>query len=44
VNAKQKKALVRFVVAGVIALILHKAEDVINDKTDEYFGADEKSN
>lgn len=43
-NAKQKKALVRFVIAGIAALLIHKVEDVVNDKADEYFGADEQSN
>jgi hypothetical protein len=37
VNNKQKKALVRFVLAGIAALALHKVEEVINDKTDECF-------
>lgn len=40
-TAKQKKAIVRFLIAGAIALILNKAEDTINEKTDEYFGSDE---
>lgn len=37
VNNKQKKALIRFVLAGIVGLVIHKAEEVINDKTDERF-------
>jgi hypothetical protein len=37
VNNKQKKALIRFVLAGAAALLLHKVEEVINEKTDECF-------
>ena len=36
-NNKQKKALVRFFLAGAAALLLHKVEEVINDKTDERY-------
>lgn len=34
---KQKKALVRFILAGAAALILHKIEEIVNDKTEERF-------
>jgi hypothetical protein len=38
---QQKKDAVRFVVAGLIAVILKKAEKAINAKADEHFGPDE---
>lgn len=44
VNAAQKKALVRFVVAGAFALLLSKVETLINDKADDYFGPDAEQN
>lgn len=40
-NSKQKKAIVRFLAAGVVALLIHKAEDVINKKADEIFPDEE---
>lgn len=43
-NAAQKKALVRFVVAGAFALLLSKVETLINDKADDYFGPDAEQN
>lgn len=36
-NNSQKKALIRFVIAGAAALILHKVESFVNDKADEHF-------
>lgn len=36
-NNKQKKALVRFILAGAAALLLHKVEEIVNEKTDERF-------
>lgn len=37
----QKRALIRFAVAGAIALILHKVEDIVNNKADDYFPDEE---
>jgi hypothetical protein len=37
VKNKQKKALVRFLVAGAVGLIIHKFEEIINEKTDERY-------
>jgi hypothetical protein len=37
VKNTQKKALIRFVLAGLVGLVLHEIEDIINDKTDERF-------
>lgn len=34
---KQKKAFIRFLLAGIVGLVLHEIEDIINDKTDERF-------
>lgn len=34
-------ALIRFAVAGAIALILHKVEDIVNNKADDYFPDEE---
>lgn len=34
---KHKKALIRFILAGAVGLIIHKFEDIINDKTDERY-------
>jgi hypothetical protein len=42
VTPKQKKDIVKFLVAGAFALLLSKIEDRINDKADDYFGPDEK--
>jgi hypothetical protein len=41
VKNKQKKALVRFILAGAVGLIIHKIEDVINEKTDERYPDEE---
>lgn len=36
-----KKDIVRFVAAGIAAVLLSKAEKFINKKADEYYGPDE---
>lgn len=36
-NNKQKKALIKFLLAGATGLILSKIEEVINKKADERF-------
>lgn len=38
---KRKKDIVRFIVGGVVALLLSKSEKIINKKADDYFGPDE---
>lgn len=37
VKNKQKRAIVRFALAGIVGLIIHKVEEVINEKTDERY-------
>lgn len=37
VNNKRKKDLIKFVIGGAIALVLAKAEKLIDKKADDYF-------
>lgn len=36
-----KKALVRFIAGGVVALLIKKAESIVNEKADKHFSTDE---
>jgi hypothetical protein len=37
----QKKMIVKFVAAGVAAILIGKVEGIINKRADDYFGNDE---
>ena len=40
-NNKQKRALIKFFIAGGAALLIDKIKDIIIDKSEEYFPDDE---